>query len=159
MSTTQPTPDPQSAGTPLGGPLPGGRVVLAVAVALFLGWLAWIGYAAANKSRAPIVSRAQAAAAAAAVVAEVQPGAANATVVEKLWGDGPDGAVAVPNLGDAHGLAGPGRYLLYLSPHHDGTWRVVGQQRSPGNDLSSAGKPLVYPWTDDVRKQAERLKR
>jgi hypothetical protein len=35
---------------------------------------------------------------------------------------------------------------------------VVGQQRSPGNDLAGVGKPLIYPWNDDVRKQAEKLR-
>ena len=30
--------------------------------------------------------------------------------------------------------------------------------RSPGNDLSSVSAPLIYPWSDDVRKQAEALK-
>src|SRR5262245_3005812 len=133
-----------------------GRVRLAVAVVLFVGWLSWLGYAAMRKSPDPIVSHAQAAAAACAVVADVPGPGTTATVVEKLWGDSPDGAITVSNLADVHGYGEPGKYLLYLVPHGEG-WRIVGQQRSPGNDLTGAGKPMVYPWTDDVRKQAEKL--
>lgn len=134
-----------------------GRARLFVAVALFVGWLAWLGYAAVRKSHDPIVSHVQAAVATAVVVAQIDGPGTNATVAEKLWGDAPDGAITVVNLPDAQGLGEPGKYLLYLIPYGDGAWRVVGQQRSPGNDQTGLGKPLVYAWTDDVRKQAEKL--
>jgi hypothetical protein len=135
------------------------RLILA-AVAL-VGWLGFLGFAAATKSRAPTVSRAQAAAATTAVVAELgaNPDGApttQATVVERLTKDAPEGAVEVVNLPDARGFAGPGRYLLLLTMER-GKYVVVGQQRSPGNDVSGVGKPMIYPWTDDVRKQAEKL--
>jgi hypothetical protein len=54
------------------GPAPdGGARPLIVAAVLFVGWLSWLGYAALTKSRAPVVSHAQAATAPVAVVAEL----------------------------------------------------------------------------------------
>lgn len=133
------------------------KLRLVLAAAAFLGWLGWLGYAALTKSRDPIVSRAQAAAATCAIVAEVTALDKPVQALELLWGETPVGDGPV-NLADAKGFTGPGKYLLYLAPRIGG-WGVVGQQRSPGNDLSGFGPPLIYPWTDDVRKQAEALKR
>ncbi|MFO0824155.1 MAG: hypothetical protein U0792_13755 [Gemmataceae bacterium] len=133
------------------------RWQLILAAAAFLGWLAYLSYAAATKSHAPIVSHIQASAANAAVVAEVTSLDAKPKVAEKLWGDAPEGEIEVLNLSEARGFVGPGRYVLYLERRH-AMWLIVGQQRSPGNDLSGVGKPLIYPWSDDVRVQAEKLK-
>jgi hypothetical protein len=47
------------------------RVRLIVTAGLFVGWIAWLGYTALTKSRAPTVSRAQAAAAAVPVRAKL----------------------------------------------------------------------------------------
>lgn len=129
---------------------------LAAAAVAFLAWLGYLGYAALTKSRDPIVSHAQAAAAKVAVVADV-PAAGDVTVTETLWGAIPPGAVTVPNLTEARGFTGPGRYLLLLTQSHGG-WLVVGQQRSPGSDLAGVGPPLVYPWTADIRAQAGKLR-
>ena len=133
---------------------------LILAALAFAGWVAYLGYAAAAKSRAPIVSHIQASAAQAAVVADVAGPDEPVEVKEqgKLWGDGPGGKVEVANLADARGFAGPGKYLLYLERRHN-SWLVVGQQRSPGTDLTGVGKPLIYPWSDDVRKQEEKLRK
>jgi hypothetical protein len=132
---------------------------LILAGAAFLGWLAYLGYAAATKSHAPIVSHSQASAATAAVVAEVTDGPApTIAVVEKLWGEGPTGPVEVVNLPDARGFTGPGKYLLYLFPVHDG-WAVVSPPRSPEDRSKDMPQvPLIYPWSDDVRKQDEKLR-
>src|SRR5437660_6465368 len=72
----------------------GGRVRLAVAGVLLVGWLGWLSVTALTKSRAPIVSHAQAAVAKYQLVAEVEyePGGGptgKATVKEVLSGDGP----------------------------------------------------------------------
>ncbi|MBA4189957.1 MAG: hypothetical protein C0467_18385 [Planctomycetaceae bacterium] len=131
---------------------------LILAAFAFLSWIVYLGYAAAMKSRDPIVSHIQAAAAPTAVVAEVTALDAKVTVSEKLSKDGPEGVVEVLNLAETRGFANAGKYLLYLEPRH-GAWLIVGQQRSPGNDISGVGKPLIYPWTDDVRKQAEKLRK
>ena len=130
---------------------------LILAGAAFLGWLAYLGYAAATKSHAPIVSHIQASAATAAVVAEVSDGpSAHVTVAEKLWGDDSSGAVEVLNLPVTRRFTGSGKYLLYLYPVHDG-WAVVGPQRSPCDTISSGSSP-IYPWNLDVRQQEEKLR-
>jgi hypothetical protein len=134
------------------------RLILA-SLAL-VGWLGWLGYTSLTKSHAPIVSHAQAAAATAAVVVELNDDGTKAEVIDQV-GNGktevPKGNIEVVNLPGARGFAGPGTYLLYLTATHGG-WQIVGQQRSPGNDMNGAGPPIIYPCTDDVRKQAEKLK-
>lgn len=131
---------------------------LILAAAAFLGWMSYLGYAALTKSRAPVISRAQAAAATAAVVANLDALGPNASVTRKLWGDAPDeGSVEFQNLSQARGFTGPGEYLIFLVPNR-GAWEVVGQQRSPGADIAGLGPPLIYRWSDDVRKQEEKLR-
>ncbi len=151
------------------------RVILASVA--FLGWLSYLGYAALTKNRGPVISRAQDAAARYAVVAEIKAGPdgkalSRVKVVEVLRAkDLAAGAeIVVTNMKDATSFAGEGQYLLLLNPEppwrgnpDEGpprpTYTVVGQQRSPGNDLSGVGPPLIYSWTDDVRKQFEKLPR
>ncbi len=151
------------------------RLRLVVAFALFIGWMCYLGYAALTKSHGPIVSHAQAAAAEVAVVTEVQVSAdakpdMKVKVVEALSpGAPPPGTdLYVVNLPEVRGFEGPGQYLLLLLP--DNFFRpkngnvlppflVVGQLRSPGNDLSGVGKPAIYRWNEDVRKQYEKLHR
>ena len=148
---------------------------LILAAVLFLGWMGWLGYTALTKSHGPMVSHAQAAAATHPVVAKVMVGADNkptdkATVVEALSGNGPATGteITVVNLSGATGFEGEGDYLLLLVPTP--VWRgqpnpapalptfeIVGQQRSPGNDLTGVGKPLIYRWNEDVRRQYEKL--
>jgi hypothetical protein len=137
---------------------------LIAAVVLFLGWMSYLGYAALTKSRSPIVSHAQAAAATLAVVAEVETDqdgkpSTQAKVVESLTANGPvPGTVLfVPKLSEVRGFNGTGQYLLLLESDLP-PFTVVGQLRSPGTpDLTRAGKPTIYRWNDDVRKQYEQL--
>ena len=81
MSDTPPAPAPNTNTTaaPAPNPVPvaarhsvGGKVVLAVAAALFIGWLGWLAVTALTKSREPVVSRAQAAAAGVPVRAKLE---------------------------------------------------------------------------------------
>jgi hypothetical protein len=141
------------------------RGLLVLAAAAFLGWMAYLGFAALAKSRAPVVSRAQAAAYRHAVVATVEADGDHprkkVVVRESLSPGGPAAGteIEVENLPAATprgGYTGPGDYLLLLS---EAPFVVVGQQRSPGNDLAGVGPPLVYRWSDDVRKQFEKLPR
>jgi hypothetical protein len=137
---------------------------LIVAAALFVGWLSYLGYAALKKDRGPVISRAQAAAAGYAVVAVIESSEdgkplKKVKVHELLSTKGPDAGseIEVENLpaaSDKSGFTGPGEYLLLLTgpPYY-----VVGQQRSPGNDLSGVGPPLVYRFSENVRKQFEKL--
>ncbi len=71
---TDAAPAPVVPSHPVTAPAPhtaGGKVLLAVTAALFVGWLGWLGYTALTKSREPIVSRAQAAGASVPVHAKI----------------------------------------------------------------------------------------
>lgn len=151
---------------------------LILALTLFLGWMSYLGYAALTKSRSPIVSHIQVAAAPYAVVAEVacdpegKP-LALCKVVESLVPGGParGSDAVIPDLPGASGFDGAGRYLLLLqrvnsfhgaenqakTPEQP-TYSLVGPQRSPG-DVSVGGKPMIYRWSDDVRREYETLRR
>ena len=129
-----------------------------MAAIAFFAWVGYLGYATLSKSRDPIVSHAQAAAAEAAVVADVNASGEVKLAEPPLWGEGVPATLAVPNLAEARGYTGPGQYLLLLAQNR-GRWLVVGQQRSPGSDLAGVGPPLVYPWTADVQAQAQKFRR
>jgi hypothetical protein len=167
------------------------RLRLVLAAALLLAWLGWLSFTALTKSRAPTISRAQAAAAPVPVVAELTTGEEGQSsvlmrgsgelvelkghpekpafvvkVVERLTSDGPpEGSeIGVVNLANSSGYSGPGRYLLLLQKLPDGAtvdrhpaYALIGQQRSPGADIADVGPPKIYPWSDDVRKQAAKL--
>lgn len=136
------------------------KLRLIAAAVLFFGWLGWLGYAALSKSRAPAVSRAQAAAAQVAVVAALSGEGApkTATVTEPLSAGAPGvgTALEVVNLDNLAGWAGQGEYLLLLERQGE-KYRVVGQQRSPGYDIGGTGKAHVYRWSEDVKAQAKKL--
>ncbi len=120
------------------------RVRLLIAAALFVGWLGWLGFTALTKSRAPVVSRAQAAGASVPVVAELTTGedgravfmvrqpphpmvtelkekgdrpAIILKVAEQLTPTGPEAGaeIGVTNLPSCTGYTGPGKYLLLLN--------------------------------------------
>jgi hypothetical protein len=151
------------------------RLRFILAAALFLGWMSWLGYAALSKNRGPIVSHAQAAGATQAVIADLTDGANGkpsqlVTVVEPLKQGSPVAGSRqfVTNLPQTQGYAGPGRYLLLLTPdpeavmvREEGTemrpLQIVGQQRSPGFDLAGVGPQMIYADTPAVRQQAEKL--
>ena len=174
--TPAPAQTPPSASPQTLPPAPrssvGGKLFLAVAAALFFGWLGWLSYTALTKSRGPIVSRAQEAAASVAVRANVIAGevdkpALQVDVLEKVYGNGPDAGakIGVRNLADCAGYSGPGEYLLLLTKDavtpldgHPG-YAVVGQQRSPGAPLLDSGPPMIYKWNADVAKQVQRASR
>ncbi len=148
---------------------------LVVAAALFLGWIGWLTYAALSKSREPVVSRAQAAAATHPVVAELADGAdgkpaLKAKVVRSLVEGGPAAGseIDVVNLPEADGYTGPGEYLLLLNPVSPplvgadpaggppAAYKLAGQQWSPGVQ-GDWGRPTVYRWSPDVEAQARKL--
>ena len=141
----------------------GSKVRLILAASLLVGWLGWLSYTAVKKSRSPIVSRAQAAAATNPVLAEVRADDANPSpnvkVLASLTPAGPaeNVDIAVRNMRDVRGYEGPGQYLLLLTKTGKDEYSIAGQQRSPGYDLSGTGKPAIYRWTPDVKAQAERL--
>lgn len=143
------------------------RLRLIVAALLFFGWLGWLAYAVSQKGTVQIVSRAQTTGAPLWVVATITVGPdglpnVKATVKETLKGDAITGEIEVANLrsalipvASADGTRTPiaGDYLLALERVGDRTYRVAGLPRSPGYEAREAASPLIYPWTDDVRKQ------
>jgi hypothetical protein len=138
---------------------------LVLAAIAFFGWLSYLSYAALTKNREPVISRAQAAAAKHALVATVEEddGKPRPTVkvIESLWGHGPAGGteIVIENLPSATargGYTGPGDYLLLVT---DPPFRLVGQQRSPGNDLAHTGPPLIYRWSDGLKRELEAISR
>jgi hypothetical protein len=88
-------------------------------------------------------------------------------VIESLRPDGPVAGtkIGVRNLPDSAGYTGPddNGYLLLLKKDDDllidghPSYVLVGQQRSPGADLEGVGPPMIYPWSEDVRRQVMRL--
>lgn len=149
-----------------------GRILLAVAVAAYVGWLSWLGYAvyvARWTDKSPVVSRAQLIAATHLVVAEVTVEAdglpaPGVKVAEVLRGDGlaAGATVEVLNLpaakppGTADLFPGPGKYLLPLVG--DGkTYRVAGLPRSPGYEPTTPVRPAVYKWDADTQAQLRGL--
>ena len=137
----------------------GPKLRLIAAAALFFGWLGYLGYAALSKSRAPTVSRAQAAGAQVALVASLSgdTGPEKAVMTEPVSNGCPPVGTAldIVNLDKVTGWTGAGEYLLLLERQGE-RFRVVGQQRSPGYDLGD-GKSHIYRWSDDVKAQAKKL--
>lgn len=157
MSDTPPTPGPAAPPTPP-APTPaeptrsaGSVLLLVVTAALFFGWLGWLAVTALTKSHEPVVSHAQAAAAAVPVRARLEaavpdreslllratPNGQAVTplkgkadkpafvmeVVEQLRPNGPAAGttIGVSNIDRCAGFTGPGEYLLLLNPDADAT--------------------------------------
>jgi hypothetical protein len=144
------------------------RLRLVIAAALFVGWLAWLGYAVSQRNNAPVVSRAQLTAATHLLVAEVSVGedglpTPTVKVIEVLRGENVDKAqpIQVMNLPaamppGANGFPGAGTYLIPVIG--DGlTFRVAGLPRSPGYEPVSPARPTIYLWNDATRAQLKGL--
>lgn len=142
------------------------KLFLAVTALALVAWLAWLSITAMNKSREPIVSRAQASLAPLAVVATVKVGKdgkpdANVVVVKTPGREKPlEGKLLVTNLPSARGFEGDGEYLLLLAPE------LFAMDSEPMYQLvvfrttsTDTDPPVIYKWSPDVEKQAERLYR
>lgn len=139
------------------------RVRMLAAAALFVGWMGWLGTAALTKYRGPVVSRAAAAAADAPLVADLVDGdegqPAEGVVVADAWNRfGPPAGTKLdlPNLPDAHGYAGPGRYLLLARQTGPAGYELAVPGRGPGAE-GGGRRPVVYPWTPGVEAQVRAL--
>jgi hypothetical protein len=147
------------------------RVRLILAVGLAALWTGWLAYEAWTAGRPVVVSHPQLLLAPVVVEAEVGPGEGPSREVkvvavyrgQSLLGvpgdthetNGP--VVRVTNLGEAAGLAGPGRYILALYQEGDGakaTYEVVPIPASPGFPALAHGpRAVVYPVTASTRLQ------
>ena len=136
-----------------------------------LGWLGWLAYAVSQKGTVQIVSRAQLTAATHWVIAEVAVGP-DGVPKPKVAGEGSpegepiSGEIEVRNLPSAATplpVAGESRtppagvYLLPLVKVVDGLTRSPGC-RVAGLRAANAERPVIYPWTEDVKKQIEAAK-
>jgi hypothetical protein len=148
------------------------KLRLIVATLLFAGWLGWLGYAVYNKGTVQIVSRAQLTGASHWVLAEVSVGddgvpKPKVVVKQVLKGEPITGEIEVRNLPSAatplpvqaESRTPPaGVYLLPLVKVTDGLYRIAGLPRSPGYEPQNPERPVIYPWTEDVKKQIENWK-
>ncbi len=154
------------------------RLRLAVAAALFLGWLSWLVYLAATGTDDVVLSRSQFLVADVHLVATLKGGEApeaEADVKEVFWPKegqrpAPGETIAVANLPECadQGWEGPGDYLLALKRTAAGanvTYAVAPVPRTPGYPIgrqqpaNRPGPPRIY-WATPARvgqlKQIER---
>ena len=147
------------------------RLWLAVTLAVYVGWLGWLGYAVWGArwaaDRTPVVSRAQLAGATHLLVCDLSTDPEGlpvvaAMVAEVVRGDGvkAGGTVEVWDLYKAQppGADGTpaGRYLLPLVPE-DGGFKVAGLPRSPGYEPAQGVRPVIYRWTPGMEVQLRAL--
>lgn len=149
------------------------RIPLILTTVLFVGWLAYLGYAVSKKGTVQIVSRAQLTAATCLVVAKVESNpdgtpSSLATVVQVLGDpkDKPVGVIEVINLpssatplpvvGESR-VPPAGEYLIPLVRAGEKAYRVAGLPKSPGLDAMTSDRPLIYPWAEDVKTQLRTL--
>lgn len=142
------------------------RARMVLAAVLFAAWIGWLGYAVSQKGRVQILSRAQFAGAPVWVVAEVTVDGGGlpvgtVRVKETLRGQAPavlsvrnlsSAVTPLPVTGDSR-TPPAGDYLLALEPLSDGNYRIAGLPRSPGYEPQMPTRAVIYPWTDDVRRQ------
>lgn len=148
------------------------RLRLIVATLAFVGWLVWLGIAVANKGTVQIVSPGQLTDATHVILATVTANPAGeiqtkVKVLRTLRGpatDPLDGEIDIDRLdkcvtplpiNGSRGIA-PGDYVLPIVKTPFG-FRIAGLPRSPGFEGAQLDRPIVYPWTDDVKTQLRRL--
>jgi len=149
------------------------RIRLFIAVVLFFGWLAWLGFAVSQKGTVQIVSSAQLTAATHVVVGTVTLDASGRAdpkvqvreILRSPDADKTEGTITIERVdkcvtplpvNGSRDLAA-GDYLFLLVK--DGTtFRVAGLPRSPGIEATTPERPIAYPWTDGVKAQLRKWK-
>jgi hypothetical protein len=148
------------------------RLKLVAAALALAAWLAWLAVAVANKGTVQIVSPAQLTDATHIVLATVTAndageirtkvkvirtlrGPANDPVEDEIEVDRLDKAVTPLPVNGSRGIA-PGDHAIALVRTPFG-FRVAGLPRSPGFEGAQFDRPIVYPWTPDVKAQLKAL--
>jgi hypothetical protein len=143
------------------------RLRLVVAVLLFLGWIAWLGYLALpSVTPREVLSHSQFLVSQLDVIARVEADerghpAARVAVEEVLWPAGQQDLAGRPltvtNLSESKGFTGPGAYILPLV-RADDAYKVAAAPRSPGYDGGVSSRfPRIYPASEQNRKQQESI--
>ncbi len=137
-------------------------LVLAIAILLFVGWVAYLGVTALHNKQPTVVSRAQLAVSEYDVEADlaVEPGGlpTKINVRSVLWAanaNKPSGEITVANLPSAQGYVGPGTYILPLIRRgQDYEVVEVPSNLDPGSPVRSPVPQFrIYPKTDEVMRQ------
>ena len=150
------------------------RLRLAIAAALFVGWLGWLVYLAATGTDDVVLSRPQFLVANVHVRATLRGDAkapnAEATVQEVFWATGGKEKLLtagtkitvanLPECGPDQGWAGPGDYILALMTGTTGTkvttYQVAPTPRTPGYPGAKM-LPRIYPDTPSRRRQLKQI--
>jgi hypothetical protein len=132
-----------------------------VAVGLFLGWVGWLAYLAATTHHPVVLSRPQLLAADVVVIAKIDDPTKEVTITEvafsRLRQKQFEETITVANLAqcdDAYAFARPGLYVVPLHLDALDRWLVQSVPASPGFDRAP---PRIYPATDEIRAQLERI--
>jgi hypothetical protein len=140
------------------------RLRLALAVVLFLGWIAWLAYLAMpSVTPREVLSHSQFLISQLDVIARIDADAEGRPVspihVEEVhWPasakDKVGQSLVVTNIKGMkdHGFAGPGLYIVPLI-RDDDAFKVAPAPRSPGYDGGSHRFPRIYPATEQNRRQ------
>jgi hypothetical protein len=147
------------------------RTRLAVAAALFLGWLGWLGWLAYARrlSRDEVLSRPQFLVSSLYLVADVKggPDAPDPVVTVREVG-GPAAAhggprpgsrlrlVGLARLGPGQGWDGPGEYVLPLTKKADGAYAVTPLPPTPGNPVDPDRLRAVENAAERLRRELKR---
>jgi hypothetical protein len=143
------------------------RVFLALAAALFTGWIIYLLQLALRHQHSIVVSRPQILVAEVIVVARVEDREKPEVEVEEVL-ETPNGykgpalergkSIRVRNLATCEGLKpGSHTYILPLELDGDGSFSVVPIPRSPGYDPRPPRPPPIYLDTAESRHQVEHI--
>jgi hypothetical protein len=148
------------------------KLRLLIAGLFFFGWIGWLTYLAFNKTSPVVISRSQVMVATHFVLADIAIDAngqplPSVTVAEDLRpvkGESLTGKTILvqhlkeARLGGASDFSKPGKYLLPLNKHPDGSYDITSPPSSPGNETLFGARPWAYRWeAPGVAEQFNRL--
>lgn len=141
----------------------GAKLRLALAATAFFAWIGVLAWTVAGNNKRPVLSRAQLTAAQSLIVADVTidgqglPAEA-VTVTSTVRGKTVTGQVTISNLPQAiaagsYKTPAVGPHLIPVIPMSDTLFTIAGLPPSPGMNVPQSPRPIIYPWTDEVKKQ------